>query len=368
MAVQEMVDQAASDSIRATQFLNDAEAARSSLSKVQAEAEVLLSEIQSKHRDISEVATLSAAAKAKIADGQAVIAEKSVHIEDAQRHADKVRAELDKILTDVKPRQTEIEALEKRSKDSSEQAATVVGELRATKVAAESDATAVKKLLEACATETDKVKGLSDRAEVIDEKLAGYEGELKTLNEKSQQQLDEIVGLLPGATSAGLASAFDKRRQTFLEPGKRWQRLFVGSLVALVVLAATGLYHVYQQGSAPTYDELVRLWLARLPIGGALVWLALYSSREAALAKRLEEDYGYKAAIASSFQGFQKQMQEIGKEVPADSPLGKLCADTLSTIASPPGRIYDKHKLSVSPTSELTDMAKEVAEAVKTSK
>jgi hypothetical protein len=154
-----------------------------------------------------------------------------------------------------------------------------------------------------------------------------------------------------------------------LKPQNRWQWIFVCSVGAIVVLAITGLWHVYHAGTAPTYDELVRLWLSRLPVAGALVWLALHASHESALAKRLEEDYGYKSVIASSFQGFQKQMSEVGKEVAADSHLAKLLDNTLATIAASPGRIYEKHELTVTPTGELTQTAKvlvnELAEAVK---
>src|SRR5882672_2527343 len=365
MTTDTLADQASSDSSRLALLVSEAEAARGSMRQVQADIANVLAEIQSKYKDVSEVATMSAGAKSKITDTQAVIAEKSAHIDDAQKHADKVRADLDKILTDIRPRQTEVEALEKRTQEASEAAAIVVADLRATKTAVEADGVAVKKLLEASTSDSERAKGLADRAKVIEERLTEYEDGLKNLHEKSRETLEEIVGHLPGATSAGLASAFDKRRQTFLEPGKRWQRLFVGAVVALVALAGTGVYHVYQLASVPTYDELARLWLARLPIGVALVWLALYASREASLAKRLEEDYAYKAAIASSFQGFQNQMKEIGSDVAPSSPLGKLCVDTLSTIASPPGRIYDKHKLSVSPASELTEMAKGISEVVK---
>jgi hypothetical protein len=93
----------------------------------------------------------------------------------------------------------------------------------------------------------------------------------------------------------------------------------------------------------------------------ALVWLALHSSHESALAKRLEEDYGYKSAVAASFLGFHKQMLEVGGTVANNPPLAKLCGDTLTTIATPPGRIYDKHALSVSPAGELTQAAKAAA-------
>jgi hypothetical protein len=95
----------------------------------------------------------------------------------------------------------------------------------------------------------------------------------------------------------------------------------------------------------------------------------MHASRESALAKRLEEDYGYKAAVASCLEGFQKQMSQFGKDVEANSPLARLLNNTLATIAAPPGRIYDKHQLVVSPIDELKDAARAVAaEAAKTLK
>ena len=103
---------------------------------------------------------------------------------------------------------------------------------------------------------------------------------------------------------------------------------------------------------------LSRLWLGRAPVAAALVWLAIHASRESALAKRLEEDYGYKAAVAASFQGFQKQMAEIEERAGSDSPLTRLCADTLATIGTPPGRIYERHRLTVTPTDEIKDVVK----------
>ena len=93
-------------------------------------------------------------------------------------------------------------------------------------------------------------------------------------------------------------------------------------------------------------------------MAAALVWLALHASREAALAKRLEEDYGYKAAIATSFLGFHKQMTEIGSAAESNKPLAKLCRDVLTTMASPPGRTYEKHKLTITPADQFTDAAK----------
>ena len=328
--------------------LTEAEALRASFEELATAAQARLSEINS-------AATTALAAKTQITDTQAVIATKSDHIQGAQEHADKVRAELDRLQTVITQQATEVEGQRTRAQTATDSAITTLAEIQAHKKNAESDAAAAVTAREASRTAAETTKKLADKSDTVEERIADYESRLIGLEAKSKEKLETITGLLPGATAAGLAHSFDDRRKTFLNPSTRWQWLFIGAILSIVILAAIGLWQVSQAGTTLGWDDLARLWVARLPIAGALIWLALHSSRESALAKRLEEDYGYKATIAASFQGFHKQMGDIGNTAPEGSPLAKLCSDTLYTIASPPGRIYDKHRLTITPTGELAD-------------
>lgn len=309
-----------------------------------------LADAQAKLADLTAAAV---AAKTKITDDQAVIATKSDHIQKAQEHADQVRANLDRALTAATQQVTAAEAEKSKAEAAAEAADELLTKTKSVKASVETDVAAIaiaRKTAEESATVS---KGLADRSSEVETHLAAYEKRLEELKDQSAQQLKTIVDLLPGATTAGLAHSFNARRQTFLKPHNRWQYVFIGSLVALIGVALHGLFHIYSLQTPPTYGEVFRLWLARFPVAGALIWLALYASRESALAKRLEEDYGFKAAVASCFEGFKKQMAEFGKDAAPDSPLAKLLDNTLTTIAAPPGRIYDKHELTVSPTAEV---------------
>src|SRR3954464_7763900 len=84
---------------RVEQMAVSAEAAKTSAQDYQAQAAALVAELQARQREISEVVTAANAAQTQITSLQAVIAEKSAHIEGAQTHADGVRASLDKVLT-----------------------------------------------------------------------------------------------------------------------------------------------------------------------------------------------------------------------------------------------------------------------------
>lgn len=316
-------------------------------------------EIENKSAEVIAASAQVTAAKTQISDYQTVIATKSAHIQDAQEHADKIRGDLDRALTLATQKTNETEGLKARVQSAADNSAELVAEIRASKASIEIDQEIVKNVREEAKNSSIELKALAEMATSVDRTVTEYKTQLAALISECALQLKTIKELLPGATSTGLAHAFDARAKTFSKPSVHWQWLFIGSVILLVLLSVTGVWHTLQSGKVLTYDELLRLWLARLPIAGALIWMSLHASHEAALAKRLEEDYGYKSAIASSFLGFHEQMLKIGA-IDQATPLSKLCADTLTTIASPPGRIYDRHQLTVSPTDELKNAAKAV--------
>ena len=266
----------------------------------------VLADAKARLEEITAAATQVVAAKTKITDDQTVIATKSAHIADAQKHADTVRADLDRELTAAKAQVTAAEALKSNAQAAAEATTKLLKDVQTAKGTVETDAAAIVTARKTAEESAVLTKSLADKSVTVEERIADYEKRLVELDAQCAEQLKTIIGLLPGATSAGLAHAFDERRQTFLLPHNRWQKVFVGSLVAIVALTISGLIQVYLADKVPTYDELFRLWLVRLPIAGALVWLALHASHQSALAKRLEEDYGFKAAVASCFEAIPK--------------------------------------------------------------
>lgn len=188
------------------------------------------------------------------------------------------------------------------------------------------------------------INDLAIKAAATDQKITAYETAIGEINEKSQKQLEEILGLLPAATSAGLASKFNERRLEFLKPQGNWNVVF---FTAIALLIALGIYGLVQAGSYKGDIDLLyiaKLWALKLPLVAVFVWLAMYAARERALAKRLEEDYGFKAAVAASLHGFQAQAEKVSATDP-NAPISKLYDNTLREIANSPGRIYEKHKL-----------------------
>lgn len=307
-----------------------------------------------------DAASAVAATRAQVESDQAVVAAKSAHIQDAQDHADGVRASLDRSFTAATSSANEAEGARGRAQAAMTSVDEVLAGVRSSKGQVDSDGAAIAKAKDDADSAVRALNGMAARAVDAEKRVAAYERRLAELEERCQAQLQTITDLLPGATAAGLAYAFDARRKTFLSPAVRWQRWFIGSLFGLGILALTGLVPLLLDASHLTYESLGRAWLARLPFAIALIWLALHAAREAALAQRLEEDYGYKSAVAASFQGFNEQMSKIAEETKPDSPLARLCADTLTTLAAPPGRIYEKHPLTATPLDKIKDALEDV--------
>jgi hypothetical protein len=348
--VEQVLQQANQSLISIEQVKADAMQFVQGIEKVRSSCDSALQQIQQYEISIKSAAENAASNDQEIGTLLAAVKKQAEHIEAVYNKADEL---LEGINKSVSSGESALEAV---------QAALVLAQEAKTKSQDQLEQCANAKVeAEAAAA---LLKGLSDKAQTVEKRIADYEARLGELENQSKEQLKTIVGLLPGATSAGLAAAFDERRKSFLSPTKKWQWLFVGSVILLVVLAGSGMYHLYEDGRVLGYDELLRLWLGRAPVAAALVWLAIHASRESALAKRLEEDYGYKAAVAASFQGFQMQMAEIEERAGNDSPLTRLCADTLATIGSPPGRIYERHRLTATPTDEVKDVVKTLADKI----
>lgn len=343
-------------------------AAESEAAQTLTKIKEILTSVEAAGKKISEAEPKFAAAASEVEANRSVVATHAQQIGDAQKRATDIRAELDGVLATVKQAQGDIDGMKQSAAGAKDAASQANTDTQAAKATVEENAKAVADALKESKTASATTKGLADKAETIEERIADYEAKLNELKEQCDAQLEAIKSLLPGATSAGLASAFDKRRQTFLNPSKNWQRLFVGSVGFLALLALASLIEAYFHTPELTYQQLLVRWLSRIPFVAALVWLAMHASRESALAKRLEEDYGFKVSVASSFQGFQEQMKAVGGSAAGNEPLKTLCDATLAQITNPPGRIYEKHALAVSPTTELVKAAQTILDAAKTAK
>lgn len=184
-----------------------------------------------------------------------------------------------------------------------------------------------------------------------------YEEELKRLSVDFEALHNKIEALLPGATSAGLASAFRDQKARFNGPQKTWLTTFILTILALLAVGALGLNGLVNEPI--TWDSTLRHVVSRLPVAVPLLWLALYAGRNYMLALRLQEDYAYKEAVSTSFEGYRREMASIPVSGDQLGPILTLCENVLRTLGQRPGRLYDGKHDDVTPLTPITKLLKE---------
>ncbi len=294
---------------------------------------------------------------------QSVISTKSQHIEDARIHADKVRSELDRMCTEAQQSATNSEAQHQASRAASEALNNLFTLAQTVKANTDSNAETVVKLRQQCEEHAATAKKLADIADTTEKSVSAYEARLAELEKTAAERLKTIEGLLPGATSAGLASAFNQRCAHFKWPQRFWQTVFLIAVLALLGLAWLEFSLVADPEGALTLGGLGISLLHRLPFALPLIWLAIHASHKAALAQRVEEDYAFKETVSRSFEGYRREMAELEGTAAPQSALSRYCEGVLSVITNPPGRIYEKHGLNHTPLNAIAESAGPIAEA-----
>jgi hypothetical protein len=214
----------------------------------------------------------------------------------------------------------------------------------------------------------DNLKGVLEHLAKSDEIATGYEKRVADLKEELQQLIRRTEGLLPGATSAGLASSFNKQRSRFTNPQRQWLWTFIICIGLLVVLALPSFFaaigvswsgHATDESWSAAWRNLV----LRLPIVFPVVWLAIYAGRNYMMSLRMEEDYAYKEAISTAFEGYKREMEKIGADEGEKlTPITILCTNILRAISERPGRIYEGKQQDINLMTEVQSLVEKSAE------
>lgn len=310
-------------------------------------------------RNRDQVAQFAAAIEASAA----LAATRCTHVEEGSNYIDAKRSEITGLFDNVQKQVAQIDELCDHSEQMHSDVKDVKSACEVVVKGTQTLADEIKRLRDDAAKYAASTESLAAKAETLEKKVTDYLELLSNLQKTCEDRLKVIDSLLPGATSAGLAEAFGRRKREFLPPQWRWQGVFIVSIFALIGLAGSQLWlQVQAAGSKETHDWL--LTFARfLPLTAPIVWLAIYSSRQAALAKRMEEEYAHKEVVSRSFEGYLKQFELIEGTGDATS-ITKLCVNSLDAIAAHPGRIYQKSKSDVTPLSLVTENAAELKKLI----
>lgn len=186
--------------------------------------------------------------------------------------------------------------------------------------------------------------------------------DLEELKQEQKKRYDElnkqIENLLPGATSAGLSSAYNEMRNKFSKSAKWYAGGFYVSLSILLVtiLSIRDVVLVdkipLDKGIWISLLVLLGNFAVKIPFIIPALWLVIFMSRRRSEAERLSQEYVHKEVLAKSYDSYKQQIEKLSKEDQKEL-LPVLMEGMIRAISLNPAETLDKKHQSDSPISEF---------------
>ncbi len=188
---------------------------------------------------------------------------------------------------------------------------------------------------QALVSEIQKQKEDSDN--IASQIQENHNSSLEIINKQKKNMEDlvkRIENLLPGATSAGLASSYYdawREKNTILH--------WMGFIFSLLFLTSVYFYYLILQSQEISLATI----LTRLIAGVPLIWIAWYCQKSISQTNRIKEEYRHKEKSLRVFDGFSNKINELTKEDPSKNKEKKLefISDTMNAIKKNPSEILD---------------------------
>lgn len=212
----------------------------------------------------------------------------------------------------------------------------------------------------------DKIFGKNDengnKAGGLKQEIEQRRKDLEEFKQKQQKRYDElnkqIENLLPGATSAGLSSAYNEMRNQFSKSAKWYAGGFYFSLFILLVtvLCIRDVLLVdkipLDKGIWISLLVLLGNFAVKMPFIIPALWLVIFMSRRRSEAERLSQEYMHKEVLAKSYDSYKQQIEKLSKE-DQKGLLPVLMEGMIRAISLNPAETLDKKHQSDSPISEV---------------
>jgi hypothetical protein len=192
-----------------------------------------------------------------------------------------------------------------------------------------------------------QIKGYQQETEDLKIKMANF---LEEQEKIYSAQFAEIKSLLPDATSAGLAAAYQKQKESYDNPILIWTGVFFVTILAMTVLGSYIIYKYLQTTGETTLNNALISLLKDLPFFIPTIWLAAFASKQQSQYKRLQQEYAFKETNAKSFHGHKEQIERLMKDSGADKEmLSALVAQLVVITAQNPSNTLDNKSHEDSP-------------------
>lgn len=193
------------------------------------------------------------------------------------------------------------------------------------------------------------------------ESLKKYEQEQQVNNKNLYEQIES---LLPGATSAGLAKAYQDMKESFDKPIKYWNITFISIVSIMFVSTFISFVDIgiikdnvttwFAFKIMGDFSSTLNSLLFKLPLYAPLIWLALFASKRRSENQRLQQEYAHKEAMAKSYVSYKMQIDELKQE--DKKLLEKLLDSSIDTVAHNASESLDKKHGDSTPVQSTIKM------------
>ncbi|EIF1968583.1 hypothetical protein LFR47_001779 [Campylobacter coli] len=177
--------------------------------------------------------------------------------------------------------------------------------------------------------QTEIKKLISSKKQELGNCLNDYKDKFENLYKEKNDKIDE---LLPGATSKGLAEAYKDEKEDMQENIKKWNGIFIGSIVLFITLFV--IYFIISLNKDFTFASFFRAFPFLFFSG----FFTYYSTKQIAEYKRIASEYAYKQRLNQTYKGYETQIKEANNE----ELKNQLLRIMLDSAENNPSKILDK--------------------------
>lgn len=215
--------------------------------------------------------------------------------------------------------------------------------------ATQSDLAAALAEVDKAAREAERLNGksaaTSDEVDLLKRKLQSAESQ-------AQATLEKVRAAYRAATSQGLAQAFSDKSASLNQSMLIWVLVLLGALLAAGILAHQRFPELLAAvtGKPDWGVVLLNIVLGAISVAPA-VWVAWIATKQIGQRFRLAEDYAYKAALSTAYEGYRAEASKLDPLFEA-----QLFATALGRLDELPLRLVERdvhgspwHELVTSP-------------------
>lgn len=202
----------------------------------------------------------------------------------------------------------------------------------------------------------DTVKILSESSH---KSYADFEKEHKERYDKINK---EIESLLPAAMTAGLSSAFSKKKEDEVKSAATLQVNFTRGIYFLIAVSClpffVSIYFLYDQVPLnEVINRLPRMVLAIVPMYIPVLWFTYSANKKLNLSKRLIEEYSHKEVLSKTYEGLSKQITGLTNDEQSLELKYRLLSNFLQVSSENPGKLISNYEASDHPVMEALEQS-----------